>query len=146
MHLGLTNEELATLPTTQYRFVLVTRLIVITGMAALVAFGHAVYADHNQMALDILNAWLLFLAGLAGLNVAQYGVKRATDADAKAKVEAAKQPQQVATAAPGGTVVQAAPPSTVTAEHATVQVAGRPVAGPPDEHEWAVGDPKAGLL
>lgn len=146
MPLGFSTEELTSLPTTSYRFVLVTRLIVGTGVITLVAFGHAVYAEHNAMALDILNAWLIFLGALAGINVAQYGIKRGTDTDMRERVAKAKAPTQTALAQPGGTVVQAAAPSTVTAEHGAVQVQTGQHAVSEPEHEWASGDPREGIL
>lgn len=149
MPLGFTADELGGLPTTQYRFVLVTRLVVGTGIVALAAFSYEVYRGNNQFALDILNSWFLLLAGLAGLNVAQFGIKRGTDIGlATAK---ASGPGTNVASAPGGTVVQNTEGAPVTGERAAMRksvAVVAPVPGPGDQdgHEWSSGDPRAGIL
>lgn len=67
------KDGLADFPTTQFRILFTVALAGGTGLAVFYCFVQAIKVDP-----DILEPWLLFLFGMAGLDVAQWGVKRGT--------------------------------------------------------------------
>lgn len=69
---------LETLPTTNARIVVTLSLTVATAVRYLV-WGVPVRMSANVAVLDGWGYWLLFLAGMAGLDVAQYVGKRFSD-------------------------------------------------------------------
>ncbi len=133
---SLTPEQVEGLTTTTDKHILGKRLTIGTAILCAVVFIWEVLdggSRSERVAMQVLEAWLLFLAAYLGINVAQYGIKRGTDKDTKVEVAKAK--------------AQGQPPTVVAQDDSTVQVttrerpAAKPVTGErPAMRERPTGD------
>lgn len=101
-----------------------------------------------DFALGLFETMCIFVGALLGIAVAGFLGKRATDTEHVERKEAAKAATKVALA----TAEHQALTPTVTARHidkveVTTENGTAPLSGDagPTDHEWASGDPKAGL-
>ena len=93
--------ELNAVNTTNMKAVVGVRMVVATGFVVGGAFVHAVWAEHNVFAKDMMDSWLLFLAALLGIGTGQYAIKRTTDQNlvaTKAQVKVAEANAKIAQA------------------------------------------------
>lgn len=75
------NEFLGALPSTNFRIFITMGLVVMTTLRYLVSgLGVSTHGLHIDEWTPT-GEWLLFLTGLAGIDVAQFGVKRGTQKD-----------------------------------------------------------------
>jgi hypothetical protein len=88
-------EYLGKLPTTQLRIAVTLLLTVFTAARYLIGGVPTVVAASGAVTTDGWGYWLLFLAGMSGLDVAQYVGKRFSDSGYAAAKNAAPPPPPV---------------------------------------------------
>lgn len=109
----LSPDEVAQLNTTAQKHILGTRLTVATAALCfvIIIWGMLDGSDRSErIALTVLEFWLWFLAAFLGINLGQFGIKRATDRDTKVAVATAK--------------AQGAPPVVMAGSVGTVEASG----------------------
>lgn len=101
----MTNEELNSLNITSWRSVTTTRILVGTSVVVGISFIMEICGPDKakEIAMRMLDSWLLFLSAALGINTVQYAAKRFSDTGLAA-AKASGKPDQTNIAAAGGVV------------------------------------------
>lgn len=109
------NPQLDTTNTTSYRIVITIRVAIGVVAVAMATFVYEIIRDHHATAIDILDSTYTALVVFAGINAAQYGLKRFSDAGYAQKKAAARVPDIITTEHPAKpTVIRAKKADEVT--------------------------------
>jgi hypothetical protein len=118
-----TLSVLNNLNTTNYRMVVIMRIVVVLFSVGMVAFLREVWNGHFEHAYDLLEMLLWIAAAFSGINTIQYGIKRGTNTG-YAQAKASGSPSTVVATQGGSATVNEQP--TVAAVPVEIVAAPKP--------------------